>query len=178
MTTSQLVSMRDKVFMVDCGEGTQTQVWKSGIKVTSLEHIFVSHAHGDHFFGLVPFISSLGLMLDRKSPLHLWVPANLKEHLEYDFKAYCILPFELVFHSLETTSRTVLYEDDDIMVETIPLDHRTPCCGFLFREKAKAPVLMADKCKELGVPYTEFRRIKAGGEIMCLQTARSSRTAN
>ena len=166
MTTSQLVCMRDKVFLVDCGEGTQTQVWKSGIKMTNLEHIFVSHAHGDHFFGLVPFISSLGLMLDRKSPLHLWVPANLKEHLEYDFKAYCILPFELVIHSLETTSRTVLYEDDDIMVETIPLDHRIPCCGFLFREKAKAPVLMADKCKELGVPYTEFRRIKAGGDYV------------
>lgn len=166
MTTSQLVCMRDKVFMVDCGEGTQTQVWKSGIKMTNLEHIFVSHAHGDHFFGLVPFISSLGLMLDRKSPLHLWVPADLKEHLEYDFKAYCFLPFELVIHPLDTTARTVLYEDEEIMVENIPLDHRIPCCGFLFKEKPKAPVLLADKCKELGVPYTEFKGIKAGGDYV------------
>lgn len=166
MTTAQLVSMREKVFMVDCGEGTQTQVWKSGIKVTNLDHIFISHAHGDHFFGLVPFISSLGLMLDRKSPLNLWVPADLKEHLEYDFSHYCYLPFELIIHPLDTTVRTVLYEDKEMIVETIPLDHRTPCCGFLFKEKPKDPVLLPAKCKELGVPVTEFRNIKAGADYV------------
>lgn len=166
MTTSQLVCIHDKVFMVDCGEGTQTQVWKSGIKVTNLDHIFISHAHGDHFFGLVPFVSSLGLMLDRKNPLHLWVPSELKEHLEYDFSNYCYLPFELIIHPLDTESRTVLYEDKEMMVETIPLDHRTPCCGFLFKEKPKAPVLLADKCKELGVPVTELRNIKAGADYV------------
>lgn len=166
MTTSQLVRMREKVFMVDCGEGAQVQVWKSRIKITKLEHIFISHAHGDHFFGLLPFISSIGLMLDRKAPLHLWVPADLKEHLEYDLKAYCTLPFEVVIHQIDTGVRTIIYEDNDLTVETVPLNHRTPCCGFLFREKPKAPVLLPDKCKEFGVPFTEFKKIKAGQDYV------------
>lgn len=164
MTTAQLVNVHEKVFLVDCGEGTQTQIWNSGLKVTNMNHIFISHAHGDHFFGLVPLISSLGLMLDRTADLHLWLPSNLRENLERDFKAYCYLPFKLVMHEMDTTKRTVIYEDKEMTVETIPLNHRIPCCGFLFSEKPKLPVLLPEKCKAYGIPPKEFGKIKAGAD--------------
>lgn len=164
MTTAQLVNIRDKLFLVDCGEGTQTQIWKSGIKVTNMNHIFISHAHGDHFFGLVPLISSLGLMLDRTADLHLWLPASLQEPLENDFKQYCNLPFKLIMHALDTTQRTLLYEDKEMTVETIPLNHGIPCCGFLFSEKPKLPVLLPEKCLSYGIPPREFGKIKAGAD--------------
>lgn len=164
MTTAQLVNVHEKMFLVDCGEGTQTQIWKSGIKVTNMNHIFISHAHGDHFFGLVPLISSLGLMLDRKADLHLWLPADLEEPLKKDFEQYCWLPFNLIMHPLDTTKQTVIYEDKDMKVETIPLNHRIPCCGFLFSEKEKPAVLLPEKCKAYGIPPKEFGKIKAGAD--------------
>lgn len=164
MTTAQLVNIHEKLFLVDCGEGTQTQIWKSGIKVTNMNHIFISHAHGDHFFGLVPLISSLALMLARTEDLHLWLPANLEEPLKRDIDQYCYLPFELFFHPVDTSRRTVLYEDKEMMVETIPLNHRVPCCGFLFSEKPKLPVLLPEKCKAYGIPPRELGKIKAGAD--------------
>ena len=164
MTTSQLINIHDKLFLVDCGEGTQTQIWKSGIKVTNMNHIFISHAHGDHFFGLVPLISSLGLMLDRTADLHLWLPEGLKEPLERDFEQYCYLPFKLVMHPIEATKQTVLYEDKEMKVETIPLNHGIPCCGFLFSEKPKLPVLLPEKCLSYGIPSREFGKIKSGAD--------------
>ena len=164
MTTAQLVNIHEKVFLVDCGEGTQTQIWKSGIRVTAMYNIFISHAHGDHFFGLVPLISSLGLMLDRTADLHLWLPADLRENLERDFNAYCHLPFKLVMHELDATKRAVIYEDKETTVETIPLNHRIPCCGFLFSEKPKLPVLLPEKCTACGIPPKEFGKIKAGAD--------------
>ena len=164
MTTAQLVNIHDKLFLVDCGEGTQTQIWKSGIKVTNMNHIFISHAHGDHFFGLVPLISSLGLMLDRTADLHLWLPEDLKEPLERDFEQYCFLPFKLIMHPIDATEQTVLYEDKEMKVETIPLNHGIPCCGFLFSEKPKPPVLLPEKCLSYGIPPKEFGKIKAGAD--------------
>ena len=164
MTTAQLVNIHEKLFLVDCGEGTQTQIWKSGIKVTNMNHIFISHAHGDHFFGLVPLISSLALMLARTEDLHLWLPANLEEPLKRDIDQYCYLPFELIFHPVDTSRRTVLYEEKEMMVETIPLNHRVPCCGFLFSEKPKLPVLLPEKCKAYGIPPRELGKIKAGAD--------------
>lgn len=164
MTTAQLVNVHNKLFLVDCGEGAQMQIWKSGLRVTNMNHIFISHAHGDHFFGLVPLISSLGLMLDRTADLHLWLPADLQEPLEHDIESYCFLPFRLIMHPIETTRRTVLYEDKDMYVETIPLSHRIPCCGFLFVEKPKPPVLLPEKCAAYGIPQREFGKIKAGAD--------------
>lgn len=166
MTTAQLVNVHDRLFLVDCGEGTQTQIWKrkSGIKVTGMNHIFISHAHGDHFFGLVPLVSSLNLMLDRTADLHLWLPADLEEPLRRDFEQYCYVPFKLIMHPLDTTKQTVLYEDKEMKVETIPLNHCVPCCGFLFSEKPKAPVLLPEKCKAYGIPPRELGKIKAGAD--------------
>ena len=163
-TTAQLVNIHDKLFLVDCGEGTQTQIWKSGIRVTNMNHIFISHSHGDHFFGLIPLVSSLGLMLGRTDDLHLWLPADLEEPLRYDFEHYCHLPFKLIFHAVDTTKETVLYEDKEMKVETIPLNHSAPCCGFLFSEKPKLPVLLPEKCKAYDIPPQELRKIKNGAD--------------
>lgn len=164
MTTAQLVNMRDRMFLVDCGEGTQTQIWKSSIKLTNMDHIFISHAHGDHFFGLVPLVSSLGLMLDRKSDLHIWLPSDLVAPIEKDFEQYCYLPFKLIMHAIDTTKQAIIYEDKNMTVETIPLNHRVPCCGFLFSEKEKPAVLLPERCKAYGIPPKEFGKIKAGAD--------------
>ena len=162
MTTAQLVNVHDKLFLVDCGEGTQTQIWKSGIKVTNMNHIFISHAHGDHFFGLVPLVSSLNLMLGRTADLHLWLPIDLEEPLRRDFEQFCCTPFQVIMHPLDTTKQMVIYEDKEMKIETIPLNHRVPCCGFLFSEKPKLPVLLPEKCKAYGIPPREFGKIKNG----------------
>ena len=166
MTTSQLVNVHDELFMVDCGEGMQTQIWSSKIKVTRLNHIFISHMHGDHFFGLVPFLSSLGLMLNRTTDMHLYLPEKMVNAIESDLQNYCELPYKVIIHSVDTTIKTVLYEDKTMLVESIPLDHRVPCCGFLFKEKPKENVLLPAKCKEYGVPVSAYRDVKAGNDFV------------
>lgn len=166
MTTAQLVNIHDKIFLVDCGEGTQTQIWKSGIKVTNMNHIFISHAHGDHFFGLIPLLSSMRLMLERTDAVHVYVPEGLKESLEGLLNTWCNLSFPVIIHTHDGKSRTVLYEDDELTVETIPLRHTVPCSGFLFREKPKRPVLLPEKCLSYGISVRDFNRIKNGEDYV------------
>ncbi len=163
-TSGQLVCVHNERFMVDCGEGSQAQIWKYGFRTSHLNHIFISHAHVDHFYGLVPFVSSLDLVHSRKQPLHIWLPEEMKEPIEYDFQSYCQLTFPLVLHGIDTRRATVLYDGSQLSVESIPLSHRTPCCGFLFKEKKKPRVLLPQKCFELGIPQAEFGRIKAGAD--------------
>ena len=164
MTTAQLINIHEKMFLVDCGEGTQTQIWKSGIKVTNMNHIFISHAHGDHFFGLLPLLSSLGLMLGRTEDLEVYIPMSLKENFERDLAAYCHIPFKVNLHAIDGNKRQILYEDSEMSIETIPLNHVVPCCGFLFREKPKARVLLPEKCLSYGISTREFGKIKAGAD--------------
>ena len=164
MMSSQIVTIHHERFMVDCGEGTQGQIWKYGFKISNLNHIFISHAHVDHFFGLVPFVSSLDLMCNRKSAINIWLPNELKEPIAYDFNTYCKPSFPVLLHGVDTTRHTVLYEDNHLTVESIPLNHRMPCCGFLFSEKKKPRVLLPQKCLKLGIPQKEFGRIKAGAD--------------
>lgn len=164
MTSGQLVCVHHERFMVDCGEGIQAQIWKYGFRTANLNHIFISHAHVDHFYGLLPFVSSLDLIQNRKSPLHIWLPEELKAPIEYDFNTYCQLSFPLLLHGIDTSKATVLYDGQRVTVESIPLNHRTPCTGFLFREKKKPRMLLPQKCHALGIPQTEFGRIKAGAD--------------
>ena len=166
MTTAQLVNIHDKVFLVDCGEGTQTQIWKSGIKVTNMNHILISHAHGDHFFGLIPLLSSMRLMLERTDTVHVYVPEGLKDSLEVLLRTWCNLSFSVIIHTHDGMSRTVLYEDNELSVETIPMRHSIPCCGFLFREKPKLPVLLPEKCLAYGISVRDFKRIKNGEDFV------------
>jgi ribonuclease Z len=166
MTTSQLVNIHEKQFLIDCGEGTQTQLWKMPVRITNLNHIFISHAHGDHFFGLVPLLSSMRLMLGRSEDIHVYIPEDMEPLLKQVLEAYCKTPFSVIIHTHDGKARTVLYEDDELSIETIPLKHSVPCSGFLFREKPKAPVLDVERCRELGISVREFQRIKNGGDYV------------
>ncbi len=160
--TSQVVNSRDKLYMIDCGEGAQLQLRKSHLKFTRLAHIFISHLHGDHCFGLPGLISTFG-MLGRTAPLHIHAPAELEVLLRPQLDFFCKgIGFEVVFHTIDPGCRQVILEDRSLTVETIPLCHRIPCCGFLFREKPALPHIRRDMIDWLKIPLCEINNIKHG----------------
>ena len=160
--TSQVVNLRDKLFMIDCGEGTQMQLRKSRLKFSRLNHIFISHLHGDHCFGLMGLISTFGL-LGRTAELHIHSPKGLEELLTPMLNFFChTLAYKVIFHEFDTRQTSVVYEDRSMTVTTIPLQHRIPCCGFLFAEKARPNHIIRDMVDFYKVPVYELNRIKNG----------------
>lgn len=160
--SSQVVELRDKQFMIDCGEGTQLQLRRSKIRFTKLGHVFISHLHGDHCFGLIGMISSFG-MLGRTAPLHVFAPADFGPMLQSQLDYFCTrIEFEVIFHPVDTTENKVIYEDRSLTVTTIPLIHRVPCCGFLFREKQPLPHIRRDMIDMYGIPLSQINNIKNG----------------
>lgn len=160
--SSQVVDIRGKLFMVDCAEGTQLQLRRTRIPFTKLQAVFITHIHGDHCFGLIGMISTFGL-LGRTAPLHIYAPKELESMLFSQVKLFCYdLSYELVFHVVDTKSNSVIYEDKSLTVETIPLRHRMPCCGYLFREKAGMPHIRRDMIDFYGIPVSQINNIKAG----------------
>lgn len=164
--TSQIVNVRDKLFMIDCGEGAQLQFRKSRLKFSRLNHIFISHLHGDHCFGLLGLISTLNL-LGRTAELHIHSPKGL-EALFAPMLSYFNhqMTYKLLFHEFETKEPTVIYEDRSMTVTTIPLRHRMPCCGFLFAEKARPNHIIRDMIDFYQVPVYELNRIKNGADYV------------
>lgn len=164
--TSQIVNVRDKLFMIDCGEGAQLQFRKSRLKFSRLNHIFISHLHGDHCFGLLGLISTLNL-LGRTAELHIHSPKGL-ETLFAPMLSYFNhqMTYKLIFHEFETKEPTVIYEDRSMTVTTIPLRHRMPCCGFLFAEKARPNHIIRDMIDFYQVPVYELNRIKNGADYV------------
>lgn len=161
-TSSQLVEVHDKFFMVDCGEGTQLQLRKSRVHFSKVTAVFISHLHGDHCFGLMGLVSTFGL-LGRIAPLHIYAPKEMQQLFDLQKEMFCSsFEYELVFHPLETTESKVIYEDKSLTVTTIPLAHRVPCCGFLFSEKAGQPHINREMVDFYGVPKCQFNNIKAG----------------
>lgn len=162
MPTSQVVELRDKQFMIDCGEGTQIQLRRSHIHFNRLHAVFISHLHGDHCFGLIGMISTFGL-LGRTAPLHVYAPQELEVLLQAQMELFCNgLEFEVVFHAVDTTVMQVIYEDRSLTVSSIPLNHRVACCGFLFREKATLPHIRRDMIDYLEIPVSQINNIKNG----------------
>ena len=161
--SAQLVKHRNKYFLVDCGEGTQLQLRRYKAKMQSIGHIFISHLHGDHYFGLVGFISTMHL-LGRTEELNVYSPAGLEEiiRIQIDSKS---LRFALKFHIVKKGGQ-LLYEDKKLKVETIPLLHRIPCFGYLFKEKEKERKLMPEKLEEYDVPIHYRNRIKSGEDFV------------
>ena len=142
--SSQIVELREKLFMIDCGEGTQMQLRRSRIHFSKIIAVFISHLHGDHCFGLPGMISTFG-MTGRTAPLHIYAPAAFEPILDQTLSFFCQgLEFKVVFHAVDTTQNKVVYEDRSLTVETIPLQHRIDCCGYLFREKPILPHIRRD----------------------------------
>lgn len=163
--SSQVINLREKLFMIDCGEGAQVQLRRSRQKFSRLSHIFISHLHGDHIFGLIGLISTLSLA-GRTLPLHLFAHAELKTLLQPQLDFFCQgISFEVVFHPLPTDAQShLIFEDRSVEVYTIPLKHRVPCCGFLFREKPLLPHIKRDMIDYLQIPYYAINSIKQGAD--------------
>ena len=163
----QVVECRGKLFMVDCGEGAQLQVRRASLSFGKIGHIFISHLHGDHCFGLMGLISTIGL-LGRTAPLHVYAPAPLGPMLTAQMDFFCRdLGYEVVFHAVDTTCNAAVYDDRSLTVETLPLEHRTPCCGYFFREKASLPHIRRDMIDLYGIPTSQINNIKCGQGFTC-----------
>ncbi len=150
--------------MVDCGEGTQVQLRRSHIHFSFINHIFISHLHGDHCFGLIGLISTFAL-LGRTAPLHIYADSNLEEVMKPQIDFFCKgMNYPLFFHAIDATKQEVIFEDNTITVETLPLRHRMPCCGFLFREKPKRRHLIGDIVNFYNIPAYMRQAIKEGAD--------------
>lgn len=160
--TSQIVEIRGKFFMIDCGEGTQIQVRRSKVHFSKVQAVFISHLHGDHCFGLSGMISTFG-MTGRTAPLQIYAPKEFEDYFKLSMELFCKgLEYKVIFHPVDTTETNVIYEDKSLTVETIPLEHRVPCCGFLFREKPTAPHIRRDMIDYYNIPISQINNVKAG----------------
>lgn len=162
--TSQVLNVRNHLFLIDCGEGTQVQLRKNKIKFSRISHIFISHLHGDHFFGLPGLITTFRL-LGRDKPLHIYGPSGIKEGITLLLKlGKAHIDYELHFHELSSRAPELIFEDKDVEVRTIPLDHRIYTNGFLFREKPLPRSLNYKKAVSLGIGQDQFHKIKSGAD--------------
>ena len=160
--TSQVLNVREKLYMIDCGEGSQLQMRRSHLKFSHLNHVFISHLHGDHCFGLIGLISTFGL-LGRTAPLHVHAPENFGSMLQSMLDFFCKgLDFNIEFHPVDTTRHALVHEDRSVMVYSIPLRHRIACCGYLFKEKELLPHIRRDMIDFYHIPVCEINNIKNG----------------
>ena len=162
--SAQVVEIRGKLFLVDCGEGTQVQLRRSRLRFTKISAVFITHLHGDHCFGLIGMLSTFGL-LGRTARLAIYAPAALEPMLKQQMQLFCHdFDYEVDFHAVDTTQQQVVYEDRSLTVETIPLEHRMPCCGYLFREKPSLPHIRRDMIDFYEIPTSQINNIKAGAD--------------
>lgn len=166
-SSSQVVNIREKLFMIDCGEGAQLQLRRSKLKFTRLNHIFISHLHGDHCFGLMGLISTFGL-LGRTATLHIYAHEELERLLQPQLEFFCKgMTYEVKFHHIDPTKAEMIYEDRSVSITTIPLRHRIPSCGFLFQEKKTPNHIIRDMIDFYQIPVFELNRIKNGADYVC-----------
>ena len=164
LPSSQVVEIRGKLFMIDCAEGTQLQLRRTRIPFTKLQAVFISHIHGDHCLGLIGMISTFGL-LGRTAPLHVYAPAELEAMLFSQIRLFCHdLGYDVIFHAVDTTVHATVFDDRSLSVETIPLKHRVPCSGYLFREKPSLPHIRRDMIDFYNIPLSQINNIKAGDD--------------
>ena len=165
-TTAQILETRGHVFLIDCGEGTQMELRKNKIKFNQIKHIFISHLHGDHCFGLIGLISTFRL-LNRETTLHIYGPKGLKELILVQLKlSNSWINFELIFHEIESFKSELIYEDDKLEVRTIPLDHRVYTNGYLFKEKPFDRKLDIDAAQANNIDVAYYRKLKQGEDVL------------
>lgn len=163
--TSQLLNCNEKFYLIDCAEGTQQQLIKFGLKASKIDYIFISHLHGDHYFGLIGLLSSLHLN-GRIKPMHIFAPKALQEIIDLQFKhSDTHLKYELIYFATDPKEAAVIFENNDVTVETILLNHRIPCTGFKFTEKKRLRKLLVDKLEEDQVSLDLYPLLKRGVDL-------------
>ena len=162
MPTAQIVDFRSKYFMIDCGEGAQVQMQRMGLAMARIGHIFITHNHGDHVFGLPGLISTMAL-LGRTASLYIHGPKEVEGFLRCILSTYCEgIDFKVEFLPIDTTKHSLVYEDRGIEVWSLPLRHRIPCCGYLFKEKPRLPHIRREMIDAFNIPVSQINNIKAG----------------
>ena len=163
--SSQLVDIRDKQFLIDCGEGTQIRMRQMGLKTSRLGHIFISHLHGDHCFVLIGLISTFG-MLNRIADLHIHAHSDLEKIMEMQLNYFCGgIPFKVIFHAINPRKHELIYEDRSVQVFSIPLKHRVPTCGFMFEEKPRDRHIIREMIDFYQIPTWRILKIKQGEDF-------------
>ncbi len=164
--TSQILEIRGHLFLIDCGEGTQVQLRRYKVKFSRIRHVFISHLHGDHFFGLVGLISTFRL-LGREAELNIYGPKGIKEAITLQLKlGKSWTNYPLYFHELDSNEPQVLLEDEKVSVTTVPLDHRVYTNGFLFREKPGERKLNIDAARKANVDLSYYSKLKQGHDVV------------
>lgn len=163
--TSQILEIKNRLFLIDCGEGTQVQLRKNKIKFSKINHIFISHLHGDHFFGLIGLVSTFSL-LGRTPDLHIHGPKGIKEIITMQLRlSNSWTHFDLFFHELQSKESEIVFEDDKVIIKTIPLHHRVYTNGFLFQEKVGERKLNVDAVQNYEIESCYYQKIKNGKDI-------------
>jgi ribonuclease Z len=160
--TSQALNINERLYLIDCAEGTQQQMLRFGIKSSRIEYIFISHLHGDHYLGLVGLLSSLHLN-GRTKPLTIFAPAPLKEIINLQLKySETTLQYNVEYVDTDPNEAKVILSNADVLIETIPLNHRIDTTGFLFKQKKRNRKLLKEKLEELNIPIEYYTALKKG----------------
>lgn len=163
--TSQVLEIKNRLFLIDCGEGTQVQLRKNKLKFSKINHVFISHLHGDHFFGLVGLISTFAL-LGRTNDLHIYGPKGVKEIIDLQLRlSNSWTNYQLFFHELESKESEIIFEDEKVIIKTIPLKHRVYTNGFLFQEKIGERKLDLHVVQDFEIDTCYYQNIKNGKDI-------------
>ncbi len=164
--SGQILEMRDKQFLIDCGEGIQITMRQTAQRTSRLDHIFISHLHGDHCFGLIGLISTLAMM-GRTRNLYIHAQPDLEKLLRPQIDYFCNgMAFEIIFCNFNPRKHEIIYEDRSLTVKTLPLKHRVPCCGFLFEEKQKERHIIKEMIDKFDIPLSAIPAIKEGADFM------------
>lgn len=163
--TSQVLEIGNRLFLIDCGEGTQVQLRKNKIKFSKINHIFISHLHGDHVYGLIGLVSTF-MLLNRTEPLHIHGPKGIKEIIILQLRlSNSWTNYDLFFHELESSESETVFEDEKVIVTTIPLKHRIYTNGFLFREKKGVRKLNLEAVQQYNIDTCYYRNVVLGKDI-------------
>jgi ribonuclease Z len=161
-TAAQVLEVQGNVYLIDCGEGTQIRMQEHGVRKSKINQVFISHLHGDHINGLIGFITSFGLS-GRTEAMDIFSPPGLEKYFNaYNALTNNVLPFEVRFHEIDTEKHQLIFEDALLEVYSIPLFHRVPTSGFLFKEKQRPRSIQGEKIGAYNIPYQDIPAIKQG----------------
>jgi len=165
--SAQYLEINNRHFLIDCGEGTQVRLRENNVKFSRISHIFISHLHGDHFYGLIGLISTFGL-LNREKDLHIFGPKGIKEIIILQLRlSESWIHFKLIFHELTSTTSELIFEDNKVKVHTIPLDHRVYTNGYLFKEKiGERNLIISEIEKHPEIEVCDYQNLKNGKDFV------------